>query len=352
MSANSLKLGLVIQGPIHSSGYSGLTWCSKHGEIKKDNFHDATSDIVSTYLEAKKVFDEVVIITWSTEDTSEIEKYVVAEDLIRLDPRKFEWEIAERSYSSTVKNTKKQFFTTLEGMKVLSSRGCDISAKQRSDLKLNIFQLHAFLSREAKALEKDRIIIPLVNLKSLNWIQDFYFGGWTSYLISWSETVLHQKDFYFSPHKDIFYKLALLNTDLSLEPSSLRVFNFFPSDTAKLTTKQASILQEVWESQLKLFPMSIWNSLTWRGASMSGCLDRHPEQSFDSPPRNLFEPKLNMLLALNLLLRSMAARDLLQYLLGSQKYDSLYFFFKRKSNVIKYKNLKGKYEYFHNKWIG
>jgi hypothetical protein len=329
MSINSFKFGLVIQGPIHSTGFSGATWCSKHGEINKDNVHNASSDIVSSYLEAKKFFDEVVIITWSTEDTSEIENFIVVKDLIKLDPRRFEREINENSYPASSKNTKKQFFTTLEGLKVLMSRGCDISAKQRSDIKLDVFQLHTFLSTEAKALERNRIIIPLVNLKSLNWIQDFYFGGRTSTLISWSESVLNKKDFYLTSHKDIFYKLSLLNAGRLLKPLGLSLLDFFPSDTANLTSRQSRVLQEVWENQLKLFPMSIWKNLVWRGASMSGCLDKHPEQAFEPPSKTFFESKVNSLQALCPLLRSTVARDMFQYLVGSHKYNSLRFLLKR-----------------------
>jgi len=330
MRLDNLKFGLVIQGPIRSNGFNGASWCSKHGGLTDNNLHDASSEISFSYSEAKKIFAEVVVVTWSGEDTSQIEKVVPARDLIKLDPADFEGKVPENSYPIGSKNTKRQFFTSREGLRVLQSRGCHVSVKQRSDVSLNIFDLHAHLFKRIDSLGQNMIIIPLVNLRSLNWIQDFYFAGWTTDLISWADSILHDRDYYLTSHKDLFYKLYFISGKISPTTYTLNFFNLFPSDTAKLTAKQSDLLQKVWVNQIDVFPKSIWNTLIWRGSPMSGCLDEHSEQVFEPPSSSFFEPKINFFLGMYLTLKSMVARDVLQYILGAKVYNFLYLLFKHK----------------------
>ena len=83
---NSNRIGVVIQGPVISEGYTGSNWCRQHNKekIKFESF-DASSYILDSYLELKKYFDDVIVVTWIGQPINKLSKVIPKIDILIID---------------------------------------------------------------------------------------------------------------------------------------------------------------------------------------------------------------------------------------------------------------------------
>lgn len=289
MWINSNRIGVVIQGPVISNGYTGSNWCRQHNKekIKFESF-DASSYISDSYLELKKYFDDVIVVTWSGQPIQKLSEVIPKSDLLIIDrPLKQLIKINKKLVGSWIAHNSKilQFYSVLFGLLELERRGCTHAFKQRSDQKLNSEVIYDFLDKQFKdQSSSNKIYLPLARSDRLNWAQDFYFAGRLELLITLCKRIVFARDLYPLVHFDLFYKIYNLNEVKSRNSAFVRILQYFPHGRyQKMTYEQQVVIKNVWINNLGVFPKSIWFGLFWRGRGMPKCLNIHSEQIFDMP---------------------------------------------------------------------
>lgn len=289
MLNNSNRIGVVIQGPVISEGYTGSNWCRQHNKnkIKFESF-DASSYILDSYLELKKYFDDVIVVTWNGQPINKLSEVIPKIDLITIDqPVEKLIKIKKKFVGSWITHNSKilQFYAVLHGLLELERRGCTHAFKQRSDQKIHAKKIYDFLNKQFKNHNSsNKIFLPLAISDRLNWVQDFYFAGRLELLITLSKRIIFGRELYPLVHIDLFYKMYNLNKVMSKNISFGRTSQYFPKGRyEKMTYAQQLIIKTVWISNLGVFPKSIWFGLFWRGHGMPKCLNLHSEQIFKVP---------------------------------------------------------------------
>lgn len=283
------RIGAVIQGPVISGGYTGSNWCRQHNkkEIKFESF-DASSYILDSYLELKKYFDDVIVVTWTGQPINRLSEVIPQIDILTIDlPVEKLIKIKRKLVGSWITHNSKilQFYSVLHGLLELERRGCAFAFKQRSDQRINAKIIYDFLNKQFKnQISSDKIYLPLAVSVRLNWAQDFYFAGRLDLLITLSKRIIFGRELYPLTHFDLFYKMYNLNEDKSLNNSFRRILQYFPKGRYEnMTNIQQLVIRKVWINTLGVFPKSIWFGLFWRGHGMPKCLNLHSEQIFEVP---------------------------------------------------------------------
>lgn len=289
MSNNSNRIGVVIQGPVISNGYTGSNWCRQHNKekIKFESF-DASLYILESYLELKKYFNDVVVVTWSGQPINKLLEVVPKIDILIIDqPGEKLIKPRRKLVGSWIAHNSKilQFYSVLHGLFELERRGCTHAFKQRSDQKICAEIIYDFLNNQFKNQNlSNKIYLPLAISNRLNWAQDFYFAGRLDLLITLSKKIIFSREFYPLVHFDLFYRMYNLNEVKSQNNYFGKILQYFPKERyEKMTYTQQLLIQKVWTNNLGVFPKSIWFGLFWRGNSMPKCLNLHSEQIFEVP---------------------------------------------------------------------
>ena len=286
---NSNRIGVVIQGPVISEGYTGSNWCRQHNKekIKFESF-DASSYILDSYLELKKYFDDVIVVTWTGQPINKLSKVIPKIDILIIDqPVEKLIKIKRKLVGGWITHNSKilQFYTVLHGLLELERRGCTHAFKQRSDQKIYAKKIYDFLNKQFKNQNSsNKIYLPLANSDRLNWAQDFYFAGRLDLLITLSKRIIFGRELYPLVHTDLFYKMYNLNEVKSHDIYFRRTLQYFPKGRyEKMTYEQQLVIKKVWIDNLGVFPKTIWCGLFWRGHGMPKCLNLHSEQIFEVP---------------------------------------------------------------------
>jgi hypothetical protein len=286
---NSNRIGVVIQGPVISQGFNGSNWCRRHNKekIKFESF-DASSYISDSYLELKKYFDDVILVTWTEQPIDKLLKVIPKIDILVIDqPVEMLLKIRRKLVGSWNTHNSKilQFYSVLHGLLELERRGCTHAFKQRSDQKLQPKKIYDFLNKQFKNQDSsNKIYLPLAVSDRPNWAQDFYFAGRLDPLITLSKRIIFGRELYPLVHTDLFYKMYNLNEVKSYDNFLQLILQYFPKGKYEsMTYGQQSLIRRVWAKNLGVFPKSIWYGLLWRGEGMPKCLNLHSEQIFEIP---------------------------------------------------------------------
>jgi len=251
------KIGLVIQGPIYSSG--------RNFESSSTKVFKSIPYIENYFLESLKLGIEVVLMTWDLEDTSELDSF--SKDIYKLRySRSLFPKFLLNDWSS---NKYKQFFLTLKGIEVLENRKCTTIIKVRTDQKLDI-QLLATHIKKNPVCVIEKLLTLFGDIRQPDQWVDFVFAGETQFLKEVLQSYLSQKEIFPSVHKDFFYHMFLRYNQC---PSSFFTKFFFPYNSKALSDKNLINISRNWRNSFSLMPKRVLEELEWRGSKFNRQLE-------------------------------------------------------------------------------
>jgi hypothetical protein len=253
-----MKKGLVIQGPLFSPGFGPYEF-SKSGSFEKSWIEfDCKENILLTIQDALKYFDFIVLTTWKNTDYQEfidslsrIQKvHVVAihesEGLKKLGMQGI------HKYH--------QIATLQAGLQKLVELGCDLSAKVRTDHKIDI----AELAQEVDDHQFKNVFslgVPNLNLYELDRLTDFYFVGRSQVMYDLCTNYLVQKEYCLDTHKDYFLSfLNFLSKNETLVSRINQRDSSFRSDVLAIS---------VWTTFFYPLSPKLFKNFYWRGKKVN-----------------------------------------------------------------------------------
>ncbi len=251
-----MKTGLIIQGPIVSSGF-GPSVFNPDGVYHKNWIeYDARQNILKTLAAAADLFDHIVIATWKTElDLSHFF------DVVSLD-RLHIVQITEDSFLSEMANKGihkyHQVKTTLGGLELLSKLGCEVVAKIRTDHGLNLDLLHNEVLRHLKKNPK-ALGVPNLNLFEIDRLTDFYFVGNVDTAQTIFAKYLSTPEVCDDVHADYFYKFATTFSDEK---------KYVPATSSPRSLNQYQLTQ-IWTSLFYPLDRRLFKDFYWRGIKVN-----------------------------------------------------------------------------------
>lgn len=254
-SITKLKIGVVIQGPILSIGVTG-----ENSELVK---FDSSDTVVVQYTAAQSLDCEVVVVTWNGEDTSKLIG-IPETDILKLEDFKHSFRNNFKNQYFSGKNKFRQFYSTLNGVKVLGDRGCNFIVKVRTDQFLDLQSLISYIETFPNIMDQTSIFVPFLQPLLPNYVEDFYFCGTKKSMSVFCENFISSKELYQNVHRDIFYKWIKLRND------NLKSLRFLPQlypRTRSLTKKQLFLILYSWRNDFRVLPEAVYRSIVWRGYS-------------------------------------------------------------------------------------
>jgi len=211
----NLKKGLIIQGPIISTGRTGKTAHISFKDVKKEHVVDfnCIENIAKIFNDYQYLFAHIVCITWEDQDPSiinELRNLIPDECLIIIkDTTK---KIDSKGSIISGNNKYRQFLSIYEGSKVLSKLGCEYIAKIRSDQFLDLDLLMNDAIAKLVNEKRNVVLVPWISLEnsySIFEIPDHYFVAKTNDMLNFSEEYLSLPEITDHIHTDIFYKWSM-----------------------------------------------------------------------------------------------------------------------------------------------
>ena len=272
-----MKIGLVIQGPIISGGFTGQT--HGYGKTRATENQlvkfDSNNAINENVTEGLLYFDEIILSTWKNEISKLTPEVLNSVEVLGLDdptpsPPTLRKPIKEYADFHTI-NTVRQFYSTVEGLKYLSDKGITHAIKIRTDQKINIKLLYQEFT-EFISHSEQKFFVPFLVPKTPWTIPDFYIGGEISELMNISMAMTNKIfKFHTNIHRDIFFKSIFMYSDFIRE---IPLKNFFIyQDKAS-----SEIIKMINYSEKKLWhpgSRNLYESIIWRGQKVkSGTNDK------------------------------------------------------------------------------
>jgi hypothetical protein len=266
-----LKKGLVIQGPIISTGRTGKTASIVFGKVKEDHIvnFNCIDNIVKIFNNYQSVFDHIVCVSWENQDPlliNELRNFIPSECLlvIKDTTKKFD----PKGSVIPGNNKYRQFLSIYEGSKVLSELGCSYIAKVRSD---QYFDLKLLMDDAIYKLEDEKrsvILVPWMNIKdnySVFEVPDFYFVARVDDMLAFSREYLDLPEITAHIHTDIFYKWTLRSY---CKVSMVRLYVSFFSILGNNTLMSVFINNKFSKSFFVPLDKKILSNIFWRGEKM------------------------------------------------------------------------------------
>lgn len=261
-----MSIGLVIQGPLLSTGLSGET--AGHGKtrVKSERFveYNCVSNVSNQIEKASEIFDYIVLSTWKgSNKVIELKDKFPLVDVLELeDP--LGGKTSPKKGGTTFKDSQaRQFFSTLEGLNLLESKGCDYALKIRTDQFMDMKELIKSFNR---FMSSNRMFfVPYLRGDIPTIIPDFYMGGRTKDLQCLSDLLCSQTfRFHRNVHRDIFWKSMLLQKEVI---SKLNPFHLI-FEGHNFSLDAAIIVKDNLESVFYPSSRQLYNTLIWRGAAV------------------------------------------------------------------------------------
>ena len=264
-----MKIGLLIQGPLVSTGRTGKTCeTAKLGalserDVKTMDCRENISFVINSYGD---IFSEIVVSTWDDEPV----RLNIKDPKVQVIYNHWE-ELAEtapdRSWisNSTVakNNMLKQFKGCLEGAKKFDKAKTEWVLKMRTDQHFDINKL--FLER--KDFPRGKFGIP----KHINrpYFNDFYFFSDRKFFLHGMELAIRADNegkiiYSQSPHLQLLLKLAWHSFEKELPFDRI-----FYTEKGAGSLEQSLILKLVYDRYIYALPPEVAVTVSWRGDEFS-----------------------------------------------------------------------------------
>jgi hypothetical protein len=266
---NEVKIGLIIQGPIISTGLSGSTYALGKFNSKTNNLVtiDTNPYILSNLIEANKLFDQIVVTTWSREH-SHISPEVMKQNTVLCedpDPEPIIIGNEIKGFPDYNKlNQIRHFFLIRQGLKFLKDYGVTHAIKIRTDQKMDIELLYEEFKRFATNNLK-KVFVPYYFADDSDRVPDMYLGAEINYFLKISN-LMADKQFKFnlSPHRDLFYKALFLE---NYWENRIMYGDFF-ADKKNKSERKKIIVKFCKDTIFWSGSEQLYSSLIWRGSKI------------------------------------------------------------------------------------
>lgn len=265
-----MKIGLVIQGPIISGGFTGQT--HGYGKTRASEKHlvkfDSNSSIKENVIEGSEYFDEIILSTWKNEIPNLTPEVLSKVEVLGLDdptpaPPFLRKPLKDFKDFHTV-NTIRQFYSTVEGLNYLSNKGVTHAIKIRTDQKIDMKLLYQEFTQFIRQ-KNQKFFVPFLVPKTPWTIPDFYIGGEINEFTNISMAMTHEIfKFHTNIHRDIFFKAIFLYSDFIRE-FPLKSFFIFRDEAS------SEIMKMIDYSEKTLWcpgSRNLYESIIWRGQNV------------------------------------------------------------------------------------
>jgi len=136
-----MNIGLIIQGPILSGGFTGKTHGSGRTRASKNSLvnFDSTSSINQNITIAQDYFSEIVVSTWENQDTEQIKGKCKIIKSIDPTPNPPSTRKPIEDFPDFNKINKiRQFYSVFKGLNHLEKMGIEHAIKIRTDQTLDL----------------------------------------------------------------------------------------------------------------------------------------------------------------------------------------------------------------------
>lgn len=188
---NTSRIGLIIQGPMLSSGIRGPLLRDKSFiKEKNEDTHvefNCLENVIKLAESGQKYFDYIVLSTWESDfDFISLENEFF-DKVITSNEEHFEKIYLKNNIS---KNFKKQFHTIKMANNFLKNKDLDFIVKIRTDLSVNVEQLY---QECLVAIDKKTILINNGIRHKTRFLEldDFIFGSESDFFLEWIDNLMN-----------------------------------------------------------------------------------------------------------------------------------------------------------------
>lgn len=255
-----MRIGLLIQGPLVSTGKTGQTANLPTSALTDRDFR--TFDCTSTITEWTKSLSaqEFLVSTWQGEPTSVVKRVsaVLGREniLLNVDPfRNHNTSIYSKERVAI--NGKRQLLSTLLGVRALIHRGCTHIIKVRTDqlIKADVLLADFF---SAINLHDQCLFTPYFDPRKPWRLSDFFFGADSRILKNQLEFTLSMPSLDPDIHVDLF-----------LRWSQRFLSRRRPATVRQLRTWRLSYMKSAWD-HFAVAQRETYDGIVWRGAPLQG----------------------------------------------------------------------------------
>ena len=260
----TLKVGLVVQGPLISRGRRGSSIRVAHKDLTPSDIVDFNCiNTIAENLSRVGRGIPVANVVWDDEDDrslNELRQVVGSAEIVLI--QDCTQPIPARDGLVPANNKYRQILGVLRGCEVLSEHGCTLVAKVRSDQSIDVARLLA--ETEILCREGFDMILPYFDRQGPKRISDFYFGGRLEFVAEFCSTFLSSPEKARSVHGDLY---CHLEATAQLRAASLTG-----------TRSRARLLRyRGWEG-VGIYSRQLFESTSWRGE----LIESHPEMRFST----------------------------------------------------------------------
>lgn len=269
-SISPSDIGVVIQGPIQSSGRI-LTDLTRRE-------YDSTNDVKVMLKEIAEVGSVPLVVTWNdqnlegfSEDNRKYIKKIAFPKATMLRALRNDWN-GNSKY--------RQYYSTLQGVLELKKRNCKFILKLRTDNLVNVNELLNYILTLNFSDAQKYFYCPLINLDKPHMFYDFYSFSSISRMEKFCNVILHEKERTANVHFDVFYRWT--KHELGFR-SSLNDINLIYPKFPYFNEAQLRLIRKGLVEVFRPLPESIWTSLYWRGEQL-GSLGLKETYRFSETP--------------------------------------------------------------------
>lgn len=275
-----MKAGLLIQGPLMSSGRTGRSIGQGQDQDLIVDF-DSTEYIARAHNLGLKHFDAVVIVLWE-EDSWWIERSGIprSDFLVLEEPNWHQFQETKGSF----KNKYKQYFACLNGLTKLLELDCQVFSKIRSDQSLDL----NLLAGATRAIDENyRMLFPNIQSLESAFLEDFYFCGRTNFAHELFNSLMYEREISRNTHIDIFFHILRLLPHNRLMKISGKLYTQYCDLIALPVLLRVSpevkktVFLEFVYSHIGLLNHAIWEEMEWRGEKVQQLLNLKPTSSIN-----------------------------------------------------------------------
>lgn len=249
------RAGIVIQGPLVSTGRTGRTGRVGFRDVTRDDIasHDCVP-LIARLFERYGARHDMVCVVWESdpEDRKQALRGALPPEAVHVitdDTRA----LPEKGPVIPLNNKYRQIRSSLAGFDILAARGCTRLGKIRSDQEIDIDRL----VEDYRVVAQDRaLLVPRFMPHRPDFVPDFYFMGEAGLMQRLFQAYLDKPELFESVHLDLFYHWGAELIGAPRWPIWLRESRLY-----------SDFIRNVW-TQLTPASRDLYEGLVWRGEPM------------------------------------------------------------------------------------
>lgn len=246
------RAGIVIQGPLVSTGRTGRTGSIGFRDVTRDDIVSFDCvPLIARLFERYGARHDLICVVWQSDPEERKQAlrralppgavHVIADDTRTL---------PEKGPVIPLNNKYRQIRSSLAGFEILAARGCTRLGKIRSDQEVDIDRL----VRDDRAVAQDRaLLVPRFMPHRPDFVADFYFMGEAGLMQRLFRAYLDKPELFESVHLDLFHRWGAELAGTPRWPLWLRESRLY-----------SGFIREVW-ARMTPGSRALYEGLVWRG---------------------------------------------------------------------------------------